>query len=171
LPGGDLNYVIQSWDTANRADAGSDYSACVTVLCDEDKNQYVIDVMRERLWYGDLLEAAISQARQHKPLVILVENAGVGRHLVNDLKARMLPAFAVAPEGDKVTRLSIQSGKFANGQILFPSDAAWLAALEDELFAFPNGRYDDQVDALVQALGDLPAGIWTPAALGGIRTS
>jgi hypothetical protein len=30
-----------------------------------------------------------------------------------------------------------------------PSEAAWLADFETELLAFPSGRYDDQVDALL----------------------
>ena len=29
-------------------------------------------------------------------------------------------------------------------------------ACEKELFAFPNGRYDDQVDAVIQALAHKP---------------
>ncbi len=48
--------------------------------------------------------------------------------------------------------MSIQSGKFESGQVLFPSRAPWLADLETELFAFPNGRHDDQVDSISQYL-------------------
>jgi hypothetical protein len=33
-----------------------------------------------------------------------------------------------------------------------PRDAPWLSALKRELLAFPNGKYDDQVDSLVQFL-------------------
>jgi hypothetical protein len=32
-------------------------------------------------------------------------------------------------------------------------DAPWLAELEAELFAFPHGPHDDQVDSISQALG------------------
>jgi hypothetical protein len=35
---------------------------------------------------------------------------------------------------------------------LLPKHASWLAIFEDELFAFPHCRYDDQIDALSQAL-------------------
>lgn len=34
------------------------------------------------------------------------------------------------------------------GQVWLPTDAPWLGDLERELLAFPNGRHDDQVDAL-----------------------
>jgi hypothetical protein len=35
------------------------------------------------------------------------------------------------------------------GLVLLPKEAPWLADLEAELLAFPSGRYDDQVDALL----------------------
>ena len=42
---------------------------------------------------------------------------------------------------------------------------------ENELFAFPNGRYDDQVDAVIHALDHKPAPlwIWNAAALKGLE--
>ena len=36
--------------------------------------------------------------------------------------------------------------------MLLPDKAAWLDEFRTELLAFPNGRYDDQVDALSQFL-------------------
>ena len=36
--------------------------------------------------------------------------------------------------------------------MFFPHNAAWLAEFENEVFAFPNGRHDDQVDSCSQAL-------------------
>jgi len=32
---------------------------------------------------------------------------------------------------------------------VLPSEAPWLADFETEILAFPNGRYDDQVDAVL----------------------
>ena len=148
------HYVIQSWDTANKADAHHDYSACVTLLADDRGNYYVIDVLRDRLLYHQLKAQAIAQAQKHRPNRILIEEAGlVGRTLVKDLKAAGLPAVGVVPDGDKPTRASIQVEKFENGQVFFPREAPWLADFETELLAFPNGSYDDQVDALIQRLG------------------
>ncbi len=42
-----------------------------------------------------------------------------------------------------------QQGRFEAGRILLPNEAPWLAEFENELLAFPHGRYDDQVDALL----------------------
>ena len=39
--------------------------------------------------------------------------------------------------------------------VFLPNDAPWLEAFEKELIAFPNGKYDDQVDTLSQCLRTL----------------
>jgi predicted phage terminase large subunit-like protein len=126
------------------------------VLLDEENKYYVVDDVRERLVYPDLKDLAIAQAKKYKPSTILIEAAGLGRTLANHLRAEGLPAREVIPEGDKLIRVSVQLEKFTKGRVFFPRRAAWLPGLEDELFAFPNGHHDDQVDALVQALAHSP---------------
>jgi predicted phage terminase large subunit-like protein len=61
--------------------------------------------------------------------------------------------------------MPIQSAKFENGQVFFPNEAPWLADLEAELFAFPNGRHDNQVDSISQALSYKNRSIWTQTSL------
>ena len=146
------HYVIQSWDTAIKVDPTNDYSVCATLLVDDQRNYYLLEVVRDRLLYPELKAQAISQAKKHRPNTILIEKAGLGLTLIKDLKAAALPAVGVSPEGDKLIRVSIQLEKFANGQVFLPREAPWLVDFENELFAFPNGRYDDQVDAVIQAL-------------------
>jgi predicted phage terminase large subunit-like protein len=124
----------------------------VTLLGDAKGNFYVIEVLRGRFLYHELKARAISQGRKHKPCKILVEQAGLGGALIRDLRAAGLPAVGVIPEGDKFIRVSVQLEKFANGQVFSPRAAPWLIDFENELVAFPSGRYDDQVDALIQAL-------------------
>jgi hypothetical protein len=45
--------------------------------------------------------------------------------------------------------MSRHQGQFEAGRILLPIEAPWLADFENELLALPNGRHDDQVDALL----------------------
>ena len=54
--------------------------------------------------------------------------------------------------------LSIQfekrsKAKFHARRVHFPKGAPYLAELERELLQFPNGKTDDQVDSISQALG------------------
>jgi predicted phage terminase large subunit-like protein len=119
----------------------------------------LLEVLRDRVLYPELKAHAISQAKKHGPDKILIEEAGVGRTLVKDLKTAGFPAVGVFPQGDK----------FANRQVFCPEAAPWLVAFENELFAFPNGRYDDQVDALFQALAYKSKAYWSDAALQGLE--
>jgi hypothetical protein len=45
--------------------------------------------------------------------------------------------------------------------MLLPKQAPWLPDLELEVFSFPRGRHDDQVDSISQALSYEPELGWT----------
>ena len=124
-------------------------------------------MLRGRFDYPTLKERVVSHAKLHKPCLILIEDAGVGTALVQDLKEASFSIVPIKPEYDKKIRMSIQSAKFESGRVLFPKQAPWLADLELELFAFPRGRHDDQVDSISQALGHKPASGWTAESLEG----
>jgi hypothetical protein len=60
-----------------------------------------------------------------------------------------LAAVAVHPDRDKVTRARPLAARYESGKVFHVRSAPGLADYEDELIAFPNGRYDDQLDAAV----------------------
>jgi predicted phage terminase large subunit-like protein len=157
--------IIQSWDVASKQGEDNDYSVCTTWLVNE--NKYLIDVLRDRFDFPTLRRKVFEQAKLYKPAHILIEDAGVGTALIQELKTAHLPLIPVKPEYDKKIRMAIQSVKFENGQVFFPKEALWLAELEAELFAFPNGRHDDQIDSISQALGHKSLSFWTKASLDG----
>ena len=49
-------------------------------------------------------------------------------------------------------RLLAQTPAIENGQVLIPRECHWRAEFLEELALFPNGAYDDQVDAFSQGL-------------------
>lgn len=51
-----------------------------------------------------------------------------------------------------MTRMSNQSANIEAGHVLLPEDARWLVDFKAEVLAFPNGKFDDQVDSLSQFL-------------------
>jgi predicted phage terminase large subunit-like protein len=158
--------IIQSWDVANKQGEENDYSVCITLLVHENK-YYVIDVLRGRFDFPTLRSKVSEQAKLHKATQVLIEDAGFGTALIQELKTADFSVIAVKPEYDKEIRMAIQAAKFENGQVFFPKDAPWLRDLEDELFAFPRSRHDDQVDALSQALAYKSRSYWTQASLDG----
>jgi predicted phage terminase large subunit-like protein len=143
--------IVQSWDCASKGGDSNDWCACTTWLL-QDQRYYLLDVLRERLDYPTLRARAIAQARTYRPDKIVVEDADIGRGLVQDLKAAGLPVVGVRPEGSKKTRMQIQAAKFEAGLVLLPRQAPWLADYQAELFAFPHAPFDDQVDSTSQLL-------------------
>jgi predicted phage terminase large subunit-like protein len=161
--------VIQSWDPATKDSDTADYSVCTTWVY-QDKRYYLVDVFRDRVDYPMLKARAISLARDHEPKFILIEDAGVGTALAKELQEAGLPAIPVKPEGNKRTRMSVQSAKFESGQVFLPTEASWLDQLEMELFSFPGGRFDDQIDSTSQALAhEIPTYEWTDEAVAGFE--
>ncbi|WP_217362473.1 phage terminase large subunit [Ruegeria arenilitoris] len=65
---------------------------------------------------------------------------------------KRLEAFWLSPEKGKVDRMVAQSAKIEGGQVRLPREANWLEGFKSEVAAFPNGKYDDQVDSLSQLL-------------------
>jgi predicted phage terminase large subunit-like protein len=161
--------IYQSWDVAHKQGEENDYSAGTTWLYSENR-YYLIELLRGRFDFPTLRTKVLDYAKLHKASQILIEDAGFGTALIQELKTAHLPVIAVKPEYDKQTRMAIQATKFENGQVFFPREAPWLADLEAELFAFPRGRHDDQVDSISQALAHKsPSRLWTKESVAGLN--
>ena len=142
--------VIQSWDTGMSAAPTSDFSVCTTWGFRADK-WYLLDVYRQRLDFPDLRNAMIRLWQQWKPDRVLIEDAGAGKSVAQDIRlsgkfAPMLCKVAT----DKMSRFTGCFGEIEAGNILLPVEASWLDEFRKELRAFPHGRHDDQVDSLSQ---------------------
>jgi predicted phage terminase large subunit-like protein len=150
--------VIQSWDTAAKNGAQNDWSVCTTWLL-IDNCFYLLDLTRGRFEYPVLRGAAIELAMRFKPDEIMIEDASTGTALAQELRQLCSSRVNLIPiNRDKRGRLYVQQAKFAAGCVLFPKDAPFLTELEAELLTFPQGRTDDQVDSISQALAYEPSG-------------
>jgi predicted phage terminase large subunit-like protein len=159
--------IIQSWDVANKQGENNDYSVCTTWLIHENR-YYLKNVLRGRFDFPTLCTLVSEHAKLHKASQVLIEDAGFGTALIQEIKSVDFKIVPVKVEYDKETRMAIQARKFANGQVFFPKEAPGLRDLEDELFAFPNGRYDDQVDSISQALAHKSPTGWTKESCEGL---
>jgi predicted phage terminase large subunit-like protein len=147
--------IVVSWDTAMSLSELSDYSVCIVVLV-RGETAYVLDVLRERLEYPALKRKAIEVhqrwRRATKSYALLIENKGSGMSLIQDLGQLNIHAIRIVPDGDKIMRMNRQTARIEAGSVSLPLRAAWLSDFRNEIMAFPAGRYNDQVDALSQAL-------------------
>lgn len=153
-----FNRIIQSWDTAFKAEELNDPSVCTT-WGETNTGYYLLNVWKDRVEYPSLKRAAISLAMKYDPSLILVEDKASGQSLIQDLKlSTSLPILAVDPEGDKVIRLMSVSALFEGGRVFLPTAADWMMDYEAELSTFPNAAHDDQADSTSQALKYLAHG-------------
>ena len=147
--------IVQSWDVAMMTGGQNDYSACTTWLTHKN-DAYLLHVYRGRLEYPELRRKVICLAAEHGATTVLIENAGPGMNLLQDLRAAMPQGMTrpigVKPEGSKVDRMAAQSAKIEAGHVHLPNSAPWLGEFLTELLSFPNGRHDDQVDSVSQFL-------------------
>lgn len=144
--------VVQSWDTAIRAEQSSDYSVCTTWLV-RHKRAWLLDVTRYKHEFPELMKCIASKAQEHKATRVLIEQAGSGIQLLQHFGRVGYPrVVGLIPRDDKATRLMSVSPVIESGRIAIPKDAPWLKSFQHELSLFPNGRHDDQVDSLSQFL-------------------
>jgi len=112
--------------------------------------------VRERLDYPDLRRKIIEVHRRWKnntnSYALLIEDKGSGMSLIQDLKGEGIRAIPVKPIMDKVMRMNGHAARIEAGCVHLPRLASWLDEFRKEIMAFPAGKYDDQVDALSQAL-------------------
>ena len=120
--------IFQSWDTAGKAGARNAYS--VGSCWRQIRNDfYLIDMIRGRFDYPELKQAAIGFADKHKPGYILIENASTGIALAQELGRTGLPVESVPVTLSKENRMFEQTGKFAAGQVHFPTFEPFMATV------------------------------------------
>jgi predicted phage terminase large subunit-like protein len=133
----------------------NDYSVCTTWLMIKN-DYYLMDVFRARLQYPDLRRKVASLAGRYGAETILIEEAGPGMQLLQDLQrdtpSGMNRPIGVKPDGSKTDRMVAQSAKIEAGHVHLPLEADWVDNFLLEILGFPQGRHDDQVDSVSQFL-------------------
>jgi predicted phage terminase large subunit-like protein len=144
--------VVQSWDTAAVPGESNDYSVCSTWGL---IGNYIdlLDIHRQKHLYPELRQAALKLRQTWKPDLIIVEAIGVGLSLYEDVRRQDPKGVGrITPRTGKVERMSVQSAKIEAGYVRLPQNAPYKEAFLAEVAAFPNGKHDDQVDSMSQAL-------------------
>ena len=142
---------VRRWDIAASAGTG-DYSSGVLEAWEAPGIVYVEDVVRGQ-WAGDerdrIMRETAERDRARGNVVQLVpqDPGAAGKDQAAHF-LRLLGGFTVEVEresGDKVTRADPFASQWNGGNVRIVR-AAWNQAYLDELYAFPQGKNDDQVD-------------------------
>lgn len=152
----EVRKCVLSIDAANVAKERSDYSVILVWMQDEHKNHYLADVYRKRLEFTALSSLIEQVAKQWEADAILVEAKGNGLSYIQSFTGTAKAPAPIIPievgQSSKEFRFDKVSPMIEGGAVYLPSRAVWLPDYEKELIAFPNGKFDDQVDATSQYL-------------------
>jgi predicted phage terminase large subunit-like protein len=153
-----LEYVIQSYDTAFSKRETADYSAITTwgVFYPNESgapNLILLDSKKGRWEFPELKQIAFEEFKFWDPDTVIVEAKASGLPLTHELRNVGIPVVNFTPSkgNDKVTRVHAVSPLFEAGMVWAP-DKKFADELIEEVAAFPNGEYDDLVDSMTQAL-------------------
>jgi predicted phage terminase large subunit-like protein len=149
-----------SIDSALSTSNTADYTALLVAYIYRQK-LHVIRIARGKWDYETLKLQVMDWIRKlyrpGKPVYLVVENAGSGISLGQYLKDHRDERFRFEPHqprGSKLERASrVLSAVERKVQLMnVPGENGWVQPFLNELMTFPNGKNDDQVDALVQLL-------------------
>ena len=107
------------------------------------------------MWPTESLPAEFAGLTERYPaarslVAVNIEATQFQSTFVREILARTgLPARAIYPDKDKVTRARTLAARYEAGKVFHLRDAPGRETFEDEAVAFPNGRKDDLVDAAV----------------------
>lgn len=135
-------------------DGDGDYTAHVIVGFDDKNNDiYVVDVWREQTTTEIWVDEFIRLVGKYKPLMWAEESGQIIKSLdpfirkqMNDRGVYVYREQFTCTTSKKVRAQSFR-GYMAQGKV-FILNTAWTPALTRELLSFPDGKNDDQVDAL-----------------------
>ncbi|MGA9018130.1 MAG: phage terminase large subunit [Candidatus Cybelea sp.] len=148
--------IVVGLDSAAKTGIRNDYSALVKIGVTQNAF-YVLDVWRDKVELPQLVRRVIMlQDETPHPSAIYVEDTSNATGLIQILRAEStLPIVPVKAVGSKEARAESVTGTCEAKRVILPNAAPWLLDFERELFAFPQGAHDDQLDAFVMTLSQL----------------
>lgn len=153
----DIYQNAVSLDAAVKEKETNDFSASLVGI-QFNKGILIRSRIHGRMPYPQLREAIKLQCAQNAISALLVEDKSSGQQIIQELQqTTSLPVVPVEPKGDKVARAWVCVPTWEAGRVYLPCDAdgkpePWCEHFLNELFSFPNGAHDDQVDALTQLI-------------------
>ena len=159
----DLDYVIQSYDTAYSKRETADYSAITTWGVFQphrngEQHLILMDAKKGRWNFPELKEVALEEHDYWEPELILIEAKASGQSLADEMRLMNLPVATFSPgrrKGgnlDKTTRMHIVSPIFESGKVWYPEGEKFADEVIEEVASFPNGDHDDFCDSMTMAL-------------------
>jgi predicted phage terminase large subunit-like protein len=144
-----------SIDTATSTSESADFSVIIVTYMNKE-GYFVMGVERGHWTYEELKARALHYMKVMKQeLYFIIECVGVGMALCHALQASRANVYWYQPKDGKLTRESWAVSTIEAGRVFIVNiegNNKWVKPYVDEFVMFPHGRFDDQVDSMVQLL-------------------
>lgn len=143
---------FQSWDfTFEDADT-SDY-VVGQVWGIKGADRYLVDQFRERMDFVASIRAIKNMSEKYPQATAkYIEKKANGAAIISALKSEIQGLIPVTPKESKTARAYAVSPIIEAGNVFLKRGAKFTEELIEEATVFPNGKHDDMVDAMTQAL-------------------
>lgn len=151
----DLPVMIQQIISVDATFKDGDDNDFVAIQCwgKRGPDMYLIDAVKQHLNFPDTMrEIKAMRAKHPKTGLVLIEDKANGSAIIQMLQKEIPCVIGVNPDGGKVARVNAISGAIESGNVYLPHNADFTPDFVEECSAFPNGKHDDQVDCMSQAL-------------------
>ena len=168
-PRGMTKYILV--DPANSKKKRSDYTAMIVIGLSEDRNVYVLDIVRDKLSLTERADSLFRLHRKWKPIrSVIYEQYGAqaDNSYMMEKMDQLNYRFRLQTVGGKLSkeeRVRRLVPWFENRRVWFPKEL-WYTNFEnedlnlvkvfrdEEYLTFPSGFHDDMLDALSRFLDD-----------------
>lgn len=149
-------FVYAAGDFAIDEKTQNDWNTLAAVGVTSLNEPFVLDMDRFKGDSGVIVDHILDFQEKHNPINFGFEDGQIRKAIwpiVQDqMKKRNVfvnPLFLV-PIKDKMARARALQARARNGNIIYPKEGStpWIDELVEEMLNFPNGKWDDQVDAL-----------------------
>src|SRR5581483_2759322 len=154
----ELNMIVSAWDCASKTSAKHDYSANVVIAQTVRGNWVVLDAIKMRVDFPDLVR--IVKARCLELLktyrlapVLVVEDANAGTQLIQVIESQvsLVPHLAAKPVHSKIIRATGVTPMTA-GRLVSLLRGDWNDDFIHQMAEFPVGEHDDIPDAFCHGM-------------------
>ncbi len=155
-------HLVRAWDlaaTSKSDDNDPDWTVGLKLYRDDSGRFVILDIVRERNSPWEIEKAVLDTARRDGPevLISLPQDPGSAGKFVVSRYLSLLAGYRVtasAETGSKVTRATPVAAQLEGGNLAIVR-GDWNFNFIEELRDFPQGRKDDQIDALSRAFAQL----------------
>ncbi len=106
----------------------------------------LLERMKEKLPFGELLDNAVKANNHFKPDIVLVEKKASGHSLIQEMRKKKIPVRGVPVHVDLIFRAHMSSLPLEKGSVFHPQ-RQWAMDLIEECAKFPEAEHDDQVSS------------------------